>query len=411
MKKHLLLAITLITAKLSFAQLWDTVNINTTNTLAGIEFVDPNTGVAVGYSGTNTGGIWRTTDGGTSWTSIPVPASTDKLLNVFFADGQTGYAVGDSGLVLKTADAGATWNATPDVTDAQLKGIYFLDANNGYVGGSNGTLLKTSDGGQTWNVLSDTVTGTTQLIYSIFFTSSSNGYITGDGGMIRMTTDGGSTWTSQPNPFLGFFNGRSIWFTDANTGYISGLGGRIIKTIDAGATWTALNTWIGANLLSIEFTTPDTGYAAGDNGTILKSTDAGLSWLAADSNITTQNLIAISFVNTNIGYLAGTNGTVLKTINGATPVSEALKEIAYVNAYPNPFNESATISYRLGESSNVSMSLYDISGRSIFTITEMQQPGEHTFHLNTAAMQLEKGIYFLRMSTANGSKVLKLAVN
>lgn len=410
MKKSLLVTITLFITQLTFAQLWDTVNINTSNTLSGIGFVDPNIGVAVGYSSTNAGGIWRTTDGGASWTSITVPASTDKLNDVFFTDAQTGYAAGDSGLVLKTADAGATWTTTTGVTSRELRSIYFIDANNGYVGGSNGTVLKTTDGGQSWNILSDTITGTTQSIYSIWFINASTGYITGDGGMIKMTSDGGSTWTHLPNPYLGFFNGRSIWFTDANTGYISGQGGRLIKTTDAGLTWTALNTWIGENLVSIEFTTQDTGYVAGDNGRILKTTDAGFSWLPADSNITTQSLTAISFANTSIGYIAGTNGTVLKTINGATPVHE-IEQVMEVSAYPNPFNGSATVKYRLAENANVNIEIYDISGRNIFIMNEEQQAGEHLFNVNAATMRLERGIYFLRLSAANGSKVLKLVVN
>ena len=412
MKKYLLLAITLLAGHISFAQLWDTVNINTSSTLAGIDFATPDTGVAVGYSGTSEGVIWSTTDGGNSWTSITAAAGTDKLLNVFFADAQTGYIVGDSGVVLKTINAGLSWSMTAKVTNAQLKAIHFLDANTGFVGGSNGTLLKTTDGGQSWYIYADTVTGTSQLIRSVFFINPNTGYITGDGGMIKMTTDGGNTWTSQANPFLGFFNGRSIRFTDASTGYIAGFGGRILRTTDAGTTWTAANTWGETdNLADLAFTNSSTGYAAGDNGTILKSIDAGLNWHPADSNITTEDLISMSFVNSNIGYISGMNGTVLKTINGATPVYEMLNDIAGINAYPNPMNEAATITYHVTGKGNIGIALYDISGRRIFADTDVKQPGTHTFEVNAVELQLKKGMYFLHLSSNSANKVLKLVVN
>jgi|GEM_PF-1504971 len=93
---------------------------------------------------------WSTTDQGQSWTSSPYdPSFTGLIMATDFVDANTGWAVGSDGAIYKTTDAGSTW--TPQVSgySGWLLGVAFADANHGWAVGSGG-IIATADGGATW---------------------------------------------------------------------------------------------------------------------------------------------------------------------------------------------------------------------------------------------------------------------
>jgi hypothetical protein len=61
--------------------------------------------------------------------------------------------------------------------------------------------------------------------------------------------------------------------------------------------------------------------------------------------------------------------------------------------YPNPFNAQTTISYRLPQTSYVSLKIFDIQGKEICTLVNERQPAKH-YEINFDASQLASGIYF-----------------
>jgi hypothetical protein len=75
------------------------------------------------------------------------------------------------------------------------------------------------------------------------------------------------------------------------------------------------------------------------------------------------------------------SGTVIE--GEYTPVSkvhEAIIKAGFINGQnaPNPFNESTTISYSISESAAVSLKIYDIWGREVYSLVNAMQPaGEH----------------------------------
>ena len=67
--------------------------------------------------------------------------------------------------------------------------------------------------------------------------------------------------------------------------------------------------------------------------------------------------------------------------------------------FPNPFNATTNITYGLPILSNVSLQLYDLSGRMTGTLFEgTRQPGVHTAMLN--AVNLPSGLYFVRLEAS-----------
>ena len=87
--------------------------------------------------------FYRSSDNGTTWTSISMPEDIDIIRDISFSsDGQYGVAVGDKypqskgGFVLVTSDSGMTWAAIADALpydlwSAEVKGPYWFVGGNG----------------------------------------------------------------------------------------------------------------------------------------------------------------------------------------------------------------------------------------------------------------------------------------
>ncbi|MDR9409270.1 MAG: T9SS type A sorting domain-containing protein [Balneolaceae bacterium] len=70
--------------------------------------------------------------------------------------------------------------------------------------------------------------------------------------------------------------------------------------------------------------------------------------------------------------------------------------------YPNPFNPNTTIPFELDEPTEVTLTVYDIMGRTVSVISDNQSfnAGEHTLTFN--AEGLTSGIYIYRMELGTG---------
>src|SRR3954469_18270881 len=92
----------------------------TPTTPTDVFFTDATTGFALA-NGPDGGSLYRTTDGGNTWTR----KATDPhpLNSVFFAGATTGYSVGAANTVLKTDDGGETWEPQTVPEDAQANDL------------------------------------------------------------------------------------------------------------------------------------------------------------------------------------------------------------------------------------------------------------------------------------------------
>jgi len=70
--------------------------------------------------------------------------------------------------------------------------------------------------------------------------------------------------------------------------------------------------------------------------------------------------------------------------------------------YPNPFNATTNISFNLAEAGNVSLNVYDITGRLVVTLVDGQMDaGEHVVVWD--ASNVSSGVYFYKLATADFS--------
>lgn len=78
-----------------------------------------------------------------------------------------------------------------------------------------------------------------------------------------------------------------------------------------------------------------------------------------------------------------------------------------IKCYPNPFNNSAILTYTIIEPGLVIINLYDINGRLVKRLGSFQKSaGIHTFDLQTNKMN--SGLYLVRITTNGASSVSKI---
>ena len=78
-------------------------------------------GQQIGYTSTGSGEIYKTTDGGATWSSLNV-SDGRRVLSTYFVDGNTGFTTTYSAGVRYTTDGGATWSTLRPANAASAMG-------------------------------------------------------------------------------------------------------------------------------------------------------------------------------------------------------------------------------------------------------------------------------------------------
>lgn len=306
---------------------WSYLNSGTTSTLWFLDFHDENLGIACGASGV----ILRTSDGGATWTQITSPGST-TLYSVLFVNATTVYMTASSttiGRLFKSTDGGLTFTNisanVPFVAASTVRGLEFFGENTGWISTSLYEVYKTTDAGATWALQVDLGTGT---LYDIKFVDVNTGFMAGTNGQVFKTTDGGITWALQTVNAVENMYVLSVSPVASSEGSISavlaaGRYGTLVKSNDLGANWSSLYTAATQEeVRDIFMVTPSLGYAGGGaatlgptNGVVLKTTDGGNNW-AVVGNTNYRNYSTF-WLDADKGFM-GSRGTygVLKTTNG-----------------------------------------------------------------------------------------------
>ncbi len=114
------------------------------------------------------------------------------------------------------------------------------------------------------------------------------------------------------------------------------------------------------------------------------------------------------------------NGNILFTIDDGMDVPSSRDNISYENlktsetavrlsGYPNPFNPATKISYTLRENSDVSLKIFDTSGKMIRELHKgVKQAGEHSADFNAA--ELPSGIYHAVLQAGNEIAAARLVL-
>ncbi|CAN5156925.1 hypothetical protein BH23BAC3_BH23BAC3_04300 [soil metagenome] len=100
---------------------------------------------------------------------------------------------------------------------------------------------------------------------------------------------------------------------------------------------------------------------------------------------------------------------IIKEVGVSNEPLELVKGYELRQNYPNPFNPSTQISFTLPQSSDVSLSVYNVIGQRVAVLAnEVLQSGQHTYQFD--ASNLASGMYLYRLQTDNFSQVRKMTL-
>lgn len=151
-----------------------------------VDFITTTEGYACTMATSSTqAGIYKTTDGGTSWTQVHTVGNNEGFTSVQFISSTTGFASGTIGKVYKTTNSGATWTLIPVMTiQNDIQDVHFVNSQTGYAAstdGFNGGIYKTTNGGTSWS-LDNSGSFVIMIAYYSFSFSGGKAYACGNGG-------------------------------------------------------------------------------------------------------------------------------------------------------------------------------------------------------------------------------------
>ncbi len=381
-----------------------------------VRFLDENTGFALAKN--NTGGMLysdlkKTVDGGISWNNSGGFWNDNGAF--YFLNNYLGFMTfKDFELyVYKTTDGGLTWTEIETGFDFDPRTIKFYGTNNGIIAGE-WQIIKTTDTGNTWEEINYTPTFWTEF-FDIEFISEEEIFIVGGGDytttlMLKSNDSGNSCEEDSVGNYGAAYD---ICFINENIAFLACSFNMILKSSDGGNSWfeTTTNNLNPIQFRSIHFPTQEIGYAVGDGSyeTILKTTDGGETWNVINSG-TTSGLNCVHFFDNNTGLVFGENGVVLKTTTGGTTGFEEINKIAEKNnlhAYPNPFTNKVTLEFNLPKNEKSGhVFIYDQTCKQI-----LSYPVNHTMKsIEISGDKLKPGIYFYQLKTKNGINETKKMV-
>jgi photosystem II stability/assembly factor-like uncharacterized protein len=316
--------------------------------------IDPSN-INVVYAGAAEGGIWKSTDAGSSWQpltdtqnslasgSIKLDPANPNIIYVGTGEANSASDAYYGAGLLKSTDAGATWQniQSPFVTGGTSVRIAALDIypsnDNVLLAATTRTagsgIYRSTDAGATWTlVYSGGPTFAVRFLPNSPNTAVAVGFdVNLDQQVILRSTDAGVTWQViiHASPDFGFGDltaqGSIALGTGHNTIYAA-LGGNtaalLYKSTDAGATWTAVNnkTTTGQTMctsacwysltLAVHPTDPNLVYFGAVD--LFRSTDGGNNWQSVTDALHVDHHV-LTFTPAGDRLYAGNDGGVWST--------------------------------------------------------------------------------------------------
>jgi len=213
-------------------------------------------------------GILESTDGGTTWTAL---SATDPSSNKdwYYVNH---IAISSSGVMLvATGVPGSTWGAIYRSTDGgqtftKVQAGPSLDvvfdpnnANDAVAEFENGTVRYSADGGQTWSSPVTVASGAGRITLAFASDAGNAGWVyasvdnspgSAPSGQIYLSKDDGQTWTLQSSPgqlcsgseCQGWYD-NILWVDPTNALHLVTGGINLFQSTDGGSNWTQISDW------------------------------------------------------------------------------------------------------------------------------------------------------------------------
>jgi hypothetical protein len=371
---------------------------------------------AILYAGTSNG-VFLSANNGESWSQI---LSNTGTIQSITSQGSYVYA-GSSGLgVYITSNGGTSWStALGSVT------VWSLDtyANNVYAVVWADRVWKTTNSGALWQPISPGGNVKSVAVYEPYIFAGFQNYTTGGNGGVHYSTNNGANWSIA-------IPGKEVKVVICRDEFV--VAGALDDTSRSGGVYVsqdhALN-WVRTSLDSVPVQALeilsnsviagiDNHYYPGfqNYAGVWVSTNKGQSWAQRNEGLIglTNRAIAAIKIHSGYAFVAVSGGKVYRRpvdqIIGIRNISSSVPDkLTLDQNYPNPFNSSTKIRFQISLRSEVSMTVYDISGKKVDApVNETLSPG--SYELTYDASMLPSGIYFYELRMGDLMHVNKMTV-
>lgn len=356
------------------------------------------------YAGTFGSWLYITTDFGQSWhiKNSGLIASIVNALSIrdnYIYVGTSDYQLGIEGVFI-SSDYGESWqlaDSTYECEDITVIGNYI------FAGTSNKGIRRSTNNGVNWHNANNGLPLTHIQHLAVIDTLV---FATGTSPGVYRSTNKGDSWTSVSNglpssaPDCIKSNGQYLYLSIGSSKFYSS---------NYGSTWIQLGSTANA-FSDFEFYQNHI-FGASTSG-IYHSSDNGYHWRIRSEGLS---------LNKVVSSLAIANGYLYAGLCGASVWKISIPEIIDINKissiipdnyhlyqnYPNPFNPVTYIEFDIPRSSYITLVIYDILGRIIFTpVKEFLNAGNYKVKFD--GTELPSGIYFYSMTTENFMQTKKM---
>jgi len=254
--------------------------------VVSVYFIDlpgpPRIGFVSTVGSDDVGDVWRTTDGGISWSKSHLSLPTEIIYQFTFKDTSVGWFSSWFGYVYKTIDGGLTWTRV-SLPPASFNAIHYHAATKLlFVTGENGQVdYVSSDEGTTWSNYSwgNPKGGSMTGYGGMAFNDALSGIVASshDHDQYLYTFDGGVTWTASTLQDVGGEQPTGIPGTKTYLTLDWGLGG-IDRSDDGGVSWKFGPRLPSLHNLILEGGVPMLSYQSNAKDGIFISLDTGKSF-------------------------------------------------------------------------------------------------------------------------------------
>jgi FG-GAP repeat/Secretion system C-terminal sorting domain/FG-GAP-like repeat len=359
-------------------------------------------------AGTSQGGVYRSSNSGTSWTQISSGINTLDIVSL--AEDASGnlFAGSEGDGLYKSTDNGTSWtnSSTGLPAGEYVEAIKVL--RNGYMvaGTYNDGLYYSKDGGKNWITSSDQGSVGSAILQD----GSGRVYVGTDNG-VEVSTDNGKDWS-----VTGLANREVLCLVQGLSGTIyAGTDEGVFVTSDSGSTWTRSglpNLYLHAIVMDASGNL----YTGSDNNGVFKSTDNGTTWSEANDSLTDEETESLAIDGSGQLYV-GTYGygvfRAYRTTGGTTGIEQSRtgvpKNYELSQNFPNPFNPATMINYQLPMNGHVTLKVYDVLGREVATLVDRDEKAGR-YQVKFDGSRLSSGVYLYRLAAGKFVQIKKMVV-
>ncbi len=224
---------------------WSTIPVGTAS-LSGLIF-SPAFGVDHLIYATSSDGLYRSTDGGLNWSAVPYLAHRSISALAFSPSWPTQpyLLAGTPGGVYRSIDGGTSWARMQGFRALATTPLVLAENDSLWLTGTDTGVYTSADQGVTWSPLPMALPSVTDLAVSPVYASDRTLFaITRNGAPsseIQRSTDGGETWQ-----LVRYIGGDKLaispQFASDHTIYALN-SGQVMRSIDGGDNWDSVGTW------------------------------------------------------------------------------------------------------------------------------------------------------------------------